>query len=87
MTEKKAYEIAKEIFKKHNIIRWHDIAISFGPNTNIGYNSVEKNDPSILYNPSDLVYVDVGIVIDKTFEGDYGETFYRGSDERYKKLI
>ena len=72
MTEKRSVEIAKEIFKKHNITHWHDIAIGFGLNTNTCYTEKDNNDPSILYNPSDLCYVDIGIVIDKTFEGDYG---------------
>lgn len=49
MSEQRALEISKEIFKKYNIIRWHDIYVNFGSNTNMGYTGKDKKDPSIVY--------------------------------------
>lgn len=35
----------------------------------------------------DTVFIDIGIVVNKNLEGDYGETYYGGNDMRVKNMI
>ena len=47
----------------------------------------EDNKPNLEYDKNDIVYIDIGIVVNKTLEGDIGQTFYRGEDIRFRNLV
>lgn len=44
-------------------------------------------DPNLTYQKDDVAFVDIGVVVHKRLEGDYGQTFYGGSDVRHMNLI
>ncbi len=84
MTETQAREHAMAIFAAHGVTtHWHRPYIYFGSNTLMTF--LDKPVEEKTLQASDIVYIDIGPVIDGV-EGDTGKTFVYGEDPLFLNL-
>ena len=71
MTQKEATRMAEKLLRDNGIIKWHALLINFGANSNHAFD-MKKRDNNLKFDKEDITYIDIGIVFDKTLEGDFG---------------
>ena len=83
MNELETKELLEKILDESGMQkRWHPSKMRIGPNT---IKNFRDNCSPHIISENDIFFVDIGPVYDN-HEGDYGETFTLGSDQRLKKL-
>ena len=81
MSEMQGHEIIEEILKDFKCDKkWHPSKFRIGLNTTKTFRALSEE--SVTLKDRDLFFVDIGPVFDG-HEGDYGETFVIGEDERF----
>lgn len=83
MTEEDAHRLYKELCQKYPVEKqWHPAKLRMGPNTICNFKDI--SEPYTL-KEDDVFFIDIGPVVDG-HEADFGETFFIGKNEEYKRI-
>jgi len=83
LSEEQAKEIARTTLSALEMRRgWHHIIVRCGSNTTKDF--MERSEPGVVLGENDIFFVDIGLVYGD-FEGDAGDTFVFGDDQRHLK--
>jgi len=83
LSEEQAKEIARTTLSALEMRRgWHHIIVRCGSNTTKDF--MERSEPGVVLGENDIFFVDIGPVYGD-FEGDAGDTFVFGDDQRHLK--
>lgn len=84
MNEKEGQEVIESTLQSLGMTeRWHPPKLRIGKDTLKSFS--EKPDQSIKLQDEDIFFIDLGLVHQK-HEGDFGETFTVGEDQKLKSL-
>jgi Xaa-Pro aminopeptidase len=84
MTEEQGHELIDKVLEKSGASgKWHPHKFRIGTNTTKAFREI--SEPTTL-KENDIFFIDIGPVFDE-HEGDYGQTFVFGENEKYSKII
>jgi Xaa-Pro aminopeptidase len=85
MSEDDGHKILDELMGKHDVEKkWHPSKFRIGINTTKSFRDISEE--SVTLEDGDLVFIDIGPVVDD-HEGDFGKTFVFGKNDSRSKII